>query len=175
LYLGATSVSSLEVISTLTLLRRLSLSSTQIDAADLASLGTLTQLLELDVDGNGLTSLATIPRKSSLEYLGATRNPLADHAQLAAFTSIQELFIDETGAVDGDLAHLQGLSELRHLGLGRNAITNLLPLTTLPSLENASVSDNPLSATSCCTHIPTLEQAGVSVYAGAACNAHPCQ
>lgn len=174
LHVSATSISSLEVISTLTALTQLTVASTQINAADLGELDTLTQLVNLDVNDNALTTLSTIPHPARLEILNVSRNPLANHAELSAFTSVRRLFIDDTGAVDGDLVHLQELTELDYLQLGGNAITNLAPLTTLASLGNVGADDNPLSASSCCTHIPALEQAGVSVYVGNACAPHDC-
>ena len=66
-----------------------------------------------------------------------------------------------------DMSPLSDLVHLMVLDLNYNQISDLQPLALnagMDSGDNLFVENNPLSATSCTTHIPVLESRGVYVF-----------
>jgi internalin A len=121
-----------------------------------------------------LTDISALPHRAALVFAELSDNPLSSHAPVADLDSIERLFLDGTGMEDADMVHLEELDALDYLHLGDNAITDISSLSSLTNLGSVLLDDNPLSETSCCTHVPALETAGVDVSVGSACDAYTC-
>ncbi len=96
---------------------------------------------------------------------------------------LTELFVDNTGISDltglesatnlinlsldsnniADISPLSGLSNLTGLVLSFNNIADISPLSGLPNLTTLVLGSNPLSDSSVHTHIPALQDRGVTV------------
>ena len=105
---------------------------------------------------------------TSLEVLFLDSNSISDLSALSGLTSLRALSLDDNSI--SAVSALSGLTSLLLLALEDNSISNLAPLvanTGLGSGDLVDVRNNPLSATSLYTHIPTLQARGVDVYFGA--------
>jgi Leucine-rich repeat (LRR) protein len=129
-------------------LHSLNLSGTNITDAGLVYLKGLDDLQSVDlsgtrVTGTGLEQLKDMPRLQKLSLKDA---PVADAGlkDAAALTKLNRLQLDLTGTqiTDAGLEHLQGLTNLRMLGLSRTRITDagLKHLKGLAKLENLALS-----------------------------------
>ena len=102
-------------------------------------LGDLTALESLDLDGNWIYDLSTLPDLPSLRDLWLNQN-----------------FISDVSA-------LSRLTQLVQLRLFDNGISDISPLLSLKNLRNLWIWENPLNAPSIKSHIPTLRSRGVAV------------
>ena len=114
------------------------------------------------------TASRTFPPLSGLNKLESLRliyNSISDVSALAGLTNLTVLNLG--GNSISDISSLSSLTDLSWLGLWANSISDLAPLvanTGLGSEDEINVQNNPLSATSLNTHIPTLQSRGVTVY-----------
>ena len=105
---------------------------------DLAGIGVLAELEELDLRGNEVTDLAPLAGLRGLRRLD-----LADNAVV-------------------DVWPLAGLLRLERLDLSRNAVTDLSPLAGLPALEVLVLDGNRVSDVGALTHVGTLGYLGLA-------------
>ena len=148
LYLHGNPVSDVSALSGLTNLRFIGLNSTAItDVSALVSvLANLTKLTGILLADNAISDISALSKLTNLIQLGLSRNSISD------------------------ISALSGLTNLKWLYLSTNIISDISPLvanTGLGSGDLVDVRNNPLSATSLNTHIPTLQNRGVDVRFGA--------
>jgi len=126
--------------------------------AEMATLDTLEAI------GANISDLTGLEVATHLEWLNFDGNLVSDLSPLAGLTNLTHLFL--WGNTITDLSPLAGLTNLTHLFLSHNTITDLSPLvanTGLGSGDEIAVRGNPLSYQSIHTHIPALQQRGVTV------------
>jgi Leucine-rich repeat (LRR) protein len=101
-------------------------------------------IVRLDVAGNGLTDLAGLQHLCALQTLDASHNRIVSAAAVAACSALRSLKLSHN-----KLSALHGIEQLRSLDalvVDHNCITALLqirPLAVL-SLDHLSVAGNPL-------------------------------
>ena len=163
-YLGldGNSISDLSPLASLTSLRALHLDDNSIsDATPLASLA---GLLSLSLRGNPIDSLADIPVASlgSLVRLYLSGSWISNSVLASLVADIPSVFNGLTleGGSISDLTPLASLTNVDHLDLSDNAISDISPLLTIfaPAPFTIDLRGNPLSAESVNTHIPTLQR-----------------
>ena len=101
---------------------------------------------------------------TNLTHLILWDNSVSDISAVAGLTNLRTLYLDNNSV--SDITPLAGLTNLTSLYLGDNNISDISPLvanTGLGSGDAVNVWGNPLSYQSIHTHIPTLQQRGVTV------------
>ena len=184
------SIEDLSPLSNLTNLTRLDLALNG-GISDLSPLSNLTNLTALGLESNSIEVLSPLSNLTRLTDLRLARNYISDLSPLSNLTRLTRLNLVLNGSIR-DLSPLSNLTRLTNLSLGVNDISDLSPLsnlirlTDLDLIENSisdlsplvantglgrgdrvDVRNNPLSATSRNTHIPTLQGRGVEVLFGA--------
>ena len=182
LYLRGNTISSISPLSGLTRLEKLVLWENAI--SDVSALSGMTNLTYLDIDQNTISSISPLAGLNKLEYLALNSNLISDISPLANLTNLTELWLNSNAF--SNISPLSGLTNLERLYLYNNAISDISPLTGLTHLEllvieknlisdlsplvantglgsgdRVYVKDNPLSATSLNTHIPTFRPGGL--------------
>ena len=157
---GVTDLTGLEYCTSLTWLN---LRYNQI--SDLSPLSSLTSLTYLDLIGNQkISDISPLSSLISLTKLFLEDNQISDISLLSSLTSLTELYLG--GNQISDISSLSSLTRLHWLWLDNNQISNIETLVSNSGLGQGdliSLTDNPLSATSVNTYIPTLEARGVSI------------
>ena len=182
LNLGGNQISDASPLASLTALSWLSLWRNQI--SDVSPLAGLTALETLNLFGNQISDVSPLAGLTALEALGLDENQISNISPLAGLTALEDLGLG--GNQISNISPLAGLTALEDLDLGGNQISNISPLSGLTALERLilrhnRISDigplvsnaglgrddlvtlfrNPLSETSCSTHILTLRRRGV--------------
>jgi len=162
--------------------------------SDVSPLSGLTNLRVLYLHGNPVSDVSALSGLTNLRFIGLHRTAISDVSALVSalsgLTNLRELFLADNAISDisalsvmtnltgltlfdnsiSDISALSGLTNLRRLYLSTNIISDISPLvanTGLGSGDLVDVRNNPLSATSLNTHIPTLQNRGVDVRFGA--------
>ena len=166
LYPSNNRISDITPLSGLTSLRNLNLSNNRI--SDVSALSGLINLTTLWLYGNRISDVSALSELTSIDGLILYNNSISDIAPLSGLTSLRYLYLSNNSI--SDISPLSSLANLERLVLDNNAISDIAPLVAnmgLGSGDLVDVSNNPLSATSINTHIPTLQSRGVSVSFGA--------
>jgi 5-hydroxyisourate hydrolase-like protein (transthyretin family) len=154
--------------------------------SDLSPLVGLVHLEELDLWVNSVSDISTLAGLTNLTHLGLVGNNISDVSALAGFTNLESLFLD--GNPISDLSPLRGLTQLTQLGIDSISVSDFSPLAALTGLrwirlawnnisdlsplvantglgsgDEINLKGNPLSYQSIHTHIPTLQNRGVTV------------
>ena len=176
LRLSANSIVDISPLSGLTNLTVLRLSANSI--VDISPLSGLTNLTVLRLSANSIVDISPLSGLTNLTVLELSINSIVDISPLSGLTGLTELGLSANSIVD--ISPLSGLTNLTTLFLenillpppipglvlSNNSISDLSPLvanTGLGSGDAVHVRNNPLSATSINTHIPTLHSRGVAV------------
>ena len=131
--------------------------------SDLSPLAGLTKLTELYLGDNSASDLSPLAELTNLESLFLDSNGISNLSALAGLTQLTRLALNNNSI--SDLSPLAGLTNLRWMRLASNKISDLSPLvvnTGLGSGDEVNVKGNPLSYLSIHTHIPILENRGVT-------------
>ena len=162
LFLNGNSISDISPLAGLTNLKRLSLSYNSI--SDISALSGLTNLTWLKLDRNAITDISALANLTNLRHLELYVNKILDPSPVAGLTDLTHLNLAENSI--SDISALMNLTNLTYLELPFNSTSNLSPLvanTGLGSGDEVDVRGNPLSYLSIMTHIPVLQNRGVTV------------
>ncbi len=135
--------------------------------SDISPLAELTNLKGLFLHDNQIGDISPLAGLSGLSELWLEYNQIRDISPLAGLTGLWKLHLDNNQITD--ISALTGMINLSWLHLDNNRISDVLPLvdnTGIGNGDNVYLNGNPLSSTSCATHIPTLESRGVYVSHG---------
>ena len=124
----------------------------------------LTNLTELRIGDNTISSIAAVANLTNLVWLDAPNNSISDMAVVANLTNLNSL--DLSGNSISDLSAVAGLTNLLELYLAENAVSDLSPLvanTGLGADNEIDVLGNPLDYPSIYTHIPALQARSVFI------------
>ena len=156
------SISTVSALSELTRLTRLRLDSNSI--SDISGLSELTSLTSLVLNSNTISDVSPLSGLTSLTSLILNNNTISDVSPLSDLTHLTYLVLNYNSIVD--ISPLSNLTNIETLWLRNNSITDLSPLVAnmgWGSGDRVDVRYNPLSATSINTHIPALQDRGVTV------------
>ena len=164
LYLWNNSIVDISALRGLTNLTELYLGVNSI--SDLSALRGLTNLTHLHLYVNSIVDISALRGLTNLTELRLVDNSIVDISALRGLTNLTSLWLGNNSI--SDLSALRGLTNLTFLDLNNTSITDLSPLvanTGLGSGDTVHVTRSPLlSAVSINTHIPALQQRGVTVY-----------
>ena len=159
---NSNSVSDLLPLAGLTQLEELDLWVNSV--SDISPLAGLTNLTHLGLVGNNISDISVLAGLTNLTGLWVDDNPISDFSPLAGLTQLTRLGLDSTSI--SDLSPLTGLTSLTWMRAGWNNITDISPLvanTELGSGDEVDIRGNSLSYASIHTHIPALQNRGVTV------------
>jgi len=162
LNLWFTSVSDISPLQNLTNLNWLSLSGTSI--SDISPLQNLTNLNWLSLSGTSISDISLLQNLTNLQTLYLMENSVSDISPMQYLTNLQTL--DLWGNSISDIIPLQNLTNLQDVNLGYNEISDIAPLVNnsgIGSGDEVWLTGNPLDSVSVNTHIPALENRGVTV------------
>ncbi len=155
-------ISDLSPLSELTNLTELTLGGNSI--SNLSPLAGLPNLATLLLQSNSSSNLSPLAGLTNLTRLGLAGNGISDLSPLAGLTNLATLGLHGNGI--SDLSPLAGLTNLTKVVLRYNRISDLSSLVANMGLGNGGtvkVQGNPLSYQSIHTHIPALQNRGVTV------------
>ena len=156
-------------LSGLTALTRVRLANNQI--SDVSPLSGLTALTELELGNNQISDVSPLSGLTALMELELGNNRISNVSPLSGLTALMELKLGNNRI--SNVSPLSGLAALTRLDLEHNRISDIGPLVSNAGLNLGdwlSLGHNPLSVRSCSTHIPALQERGVSVGYGLACD-----
>ena len=162
LLLAGNRVSDLEPLTNLIRLEQLDLDNNSV--SDISLLAELIRLTSLYLQNNKISNISVIAGMTRLRFLYLNNNSVSNIEPLSGLTRLTELRLDRNSILD--IAALSGLHQLTELRLDRNNITDLSPLVANTGLGNGDTIDvrrNPLSYLSIHTHIPALQNRGVTI------------
>ena len=132
--------------------------------SDISVLAGLTDLTGLGLDENSISDISTLAGLTNLTNLLIGGNNISDISTLAGLTNLRGLSLYNTNI--SDISAITELTALTRLWFDWNNISDLSPLVANTGLGNGdevNVKGNPLSYQSIHTHIPTLQNRGVTV------------
>ncbi|KAF2280226.1 L domain-like protein [Westerdykella ornata] len=154
-------IATFELITQIITLRELKLADNVLQGALPASLGALTQLEVLELQGNKITSLpAEIGELVHLRTLNVANNDLRElPSELFTSVPLIELMASKN-ALSGALFTVESIPTLQHLHLAHNSISSLCSGETLdlPALKTLDLSANRLTALPDMTPWTSLDQ-----------------
>ncbi len=162
LHLRNNSISNISHLAKLTQLTFLHIGLNRI--SNISPLAGLIQLTGLGAGDNEITDISPLTRLPNLARIGLHNNAISNISHLAGLTQLKELYLHNNTI--SDITPLSGLTQLTVLYLQENSISDLSPLVINTGLGNGDyvdVRENPLSALSFHTHIPTLQSRGIVI------------
>ena len=162
LHLLVNSISDISPVTGLINLTELWLNYNNI--SDISPVAGLINLEVLLLPGNNISDLSPLAGLTNLTRLGIAGNNISDLSPLSGLTNLTTLGLRRNRI--SDLSSLAGLTNLKKVVLISNSISDLSPLVTntgLGSGDEVDIRGNPLSYASIYTHIPTLQNRGVTV------------
>jgi Leucine-rich repeat (LRR) protein len=130
------SLAGLEAFSSLTFLQ---VDNTGIDPLNIQALASMTRLVSLNLNGNGISDITPLGGLLALRDLGLQfGNDISDISALASLRALESLSLAGNSRLSSITA-LQGLPRLMQLSLTDTAVLDLAPLSSLPSLTNLGV------------------------------------
>ena len=136
-------IDSLQSLSSLTMLQSVNLSGSRFPVGDLAVLGSLPDLRQLDLSSCGLSTIAGLEGAQSLTTLYLNNNTLRNLSPLSGIVTLTELYLQRNAIID--LGALNGLSELKKLNVSYNSITTMGSASGLQKLTWLDISNNNLN------------------------------
>ena len=162
LWLGVNSISDISVVADLTHLINLGLEGNNI--SDISAVAGLTNLNWLNLGANSILNVSVVADLANLTWLNLGSNNVFDVSALAGLTQLKTLYLWNNNI--SDISAVAALTNPTSLWLQENNISDISPLVAnagLGSGDTVNVWGNPLSYQSIHTHIPTLQQRGVTV------------
>ncbi len=132
--------------------------------SDLTGLEFATNLTFLWLENNNITDISPVTELTKLARLDFGNNFIADISPVAGLENLTSLWLWDNSI--SDISPVTGLTNLTKLGLWNNNISDISPLianTGLGSGDTVYVRGNPLSYLSIHTHIPVLQNRGVTI------------
>ena len=162
LHLGNNSVSDISAVAGLTNLTELYLWNNSI--SDISAVAGLTNLTELHLGDSNISDISAVAGLTNLTFLYLGDSNISDISAVAGLTNLTELYLWNNSI--SDISAVAALTNLTSLWLQENNISDISPLVAnagLGSGDTVNVRRNSLSYQSIHTHIPTLQQRGVTV------------
>ena len=131
-------------LSSLTSLEKLDISGSRPSQEDMAIIGSLFNLKELNLADCGLSTVASLEKLTNLESLDLSGNTIRNIQVLSNMSGLTTLKIAHNALVD--LSALSGLTALSHLDVSYNSISTMAPVSACSALTYLDVSYNSLTA-----------------------------
>ena len=132
--------------------------------SDISVVAGLTNLIALHLGNNSVSDISAVAGLTNLTELYLWNNSISNISVVAGLTNLIALHLGNNSV--SDISAVAGLTNLTSLWLQENNISDISPLVAnagLGSGDTVNVRRNSLSYQSIHTHIPTLQQRGVTV------------
>ena len=159
------SISDISPVEGLTNLTQLLLTSNSI--SDISAVARLTNLTQLLLTSNSISDISPVEDLTNLTQLWLGNNSISDISAVARLTNLTSLMLQYNSI--SDISVVARLTNLTVVRLDRNSISDISPLvenTGLGEGDEVNVKRNPLNYASINTHIPALQNRGVTVEVG---------
>jgi len=133
------------------LLTKLDLSARRLYNDDIIPLQYMTNLTDLQLDGNQITDITSLSNLTSLTRLHIQSNPISNLEPIANLTNLERLYL--YGNEVTDISALSGLASLSFLTLWFNQIEDITPLSGLTNLQYVNLMHNPITDWSPVSHV----------------------
>lgn len=111
------------------------------DLDSIAGIEGMAKLEGLDIEGNHVKDLSPVAKLAELRILEISDNPIRDFSSLSGLKNLESLNL--AGMEISDLAFVTSLpAAITSLDLDRNEISDVSPLTKMPSLTHIDISHN---------------------------------
>lgn len=137
---GEQVISDYSPLSSLPVLRTLSLTGCSISNTSFKALASCTMLISLDLSGNTISDITQISGMINLSYLSLSNNMISDISPLAALTSLKTL--DVSRNIISNPAALSSLTSLTAFHADHNQITDISAFSNLNALTDFTISNN---------------------------------
>lgn len=140
------SFTSLQNLSSLPQLTKLSVTGSNLSAQDLLSIAALPNLKELTLSGCMLSSIQNLSGAQKLEYLDLSNNTIRDASALSFMSGLKHLDLSHNALTN--LSYLSALNGLTKLNVSYNSLASLVPLASCTALTELDVSHNSIGSLS---------------------------
>ena len=148
-------IDDFSVLAELSSLRKLTLDNCAVTNNNLKQIAAATQITELTVDNNGLTSTANLSGMKGLTFLSACNNQLTKVEGLEKLEKLTTVVL--IGNKVEDLSGLKKVKTLTELSLANNELTSLMVLNGMTGLKKLDISNNKMSSLSGISSLTSLE------------------
>lgn len=136
------SVDNLQMISSLSLLRQLTVRGSVLSSADLSIIAALPNLEHLVLSECSLSNIDNLSNAPRLETLDLSKNAIRDVTPLSFMQNLIRLDLSNNALTN--LSPLSALTSLQELNVSYNSLNSIAPLLTCTSLSKLYASDNQL-------------------------------
>ncbi len=164
LTVNGNTIDSLQSLSAMGKLTDLTITGTNVSAADLAIIAKLPNLQSLTLRKCQLSNISSLAVATGLQKLDLSENTIRDISPLSALVSLEELDLSQNAVTD--VTALGSLTSLITLDLSSNSLYSLAPLAGCTGLSRLNVSRNALDTLTgleSCTKLTVLQAAYNSV------------
>ena len=162
LHFWGNSISDISPVAGLTKLTDLYLGNNNL--SDISPVAGLTSLTGLWLNSNNISDISAVSGLTNLMDLHLPGNNISDVSPVAGLTHLTDLIL--WGNSIADISPLAGLTNLARVDLRHNDISDISSLAANTGLGNGDevvLNDNPLSFSAIKTHVPALQNRGVTV------------
>lgn len=149
------SISTLQMISSLSLLNKLTIRSCLLSSADLSIIGALPNLEHLVLSDCSLSNIESLSSSSHLVTLDLSNNAIRDVTPLSFMQDLIRLDLSNNALTN--LSPLSALTSLQELNVSYNSLTSIAPLISCTSLTKLFASANQL------TDLPNLSNENLAL------------
>lgn len=135
---------NLNGLSSLSYLKKLTISNCVLTSADLAVIASLPNLRELTLDNCSLSSLINLSAAQNLTYLNLNNNAIRDLSVIAGMSKLEALALSHNALTD--LSQLSVLTNLKELDVSYNSLTTIAPLASCTNLWAIDISYNKIAS-----------------------------
>ncbi|MBF4695180.1 leucine-rich repeat domain-containing protein [Fusibacter ferrireducens] len=143
LYLGSNGFDSIEALSGLTELKRLAIDGNLLTGS-LEPLKTLKNLELLNISYTNVKDITPILELKALKYLYFQGPTNADVSIIRKMSQLEDVYLDHTN-LKGGYDFLGQMTNLRHLNLSQNNLSEIKFVASLPLLEGLDVKENQIT------------------------------
>lgn len=133
----------LSAIKDITTLKKLTVKNLNISSDDVESIGHLTSLTELTLEGCGLSSVTPLSSLTELTALNLNSNAIRNISALSSLTNLEQLNMQRNVVVD--VSPLANCLFLKDLNISYNTITDISPLSSLNLITKLDISHNQIA------------------------------
>lgn len=115
----------------------------QVGIRSLSGIEAAINLVELNIDGNSISSIGPLANLTNLRLFSAAGADISDLTPLTNLTKLETLDLWDNEI--SDISQLTGLTQLKRLRLGNNKISDVSPLANLTQLKWVDLRNNDIS------------------------------
>lgn len=147
-------INSLSFLDSLGRLQSLSMNGCRFPVADLRFVAGLPELTDLNLSDCGISTISDLAGAPKLQYLDISENTVRNLDVLTDMKDLRELRMQHNALTD--LTALSPLSKLKVLDVSYNSLESIQPLTSCMQLEELNASNNLLTSTNGIATLPML-------------------